>query len=319
MAGAAAILTASGCARATTLYTGVPAAQLTDEQLVEEIVSAAEGLGMSVDRTMYLIAARPEPAYVLTSSTSTFAGTMNATYNAYSMPVGYGVSTHGAMRGNYSGASTTRYQYTDVNAAARLGNAIAVAINQRKEAAYRRRGQEVWTEYQSRVEQRRLAMEELISDFFAANPSLQNKRMLMAAVAPWVAAEAGSDPERTLIQSKDVIENLTRGEGVTGSWYGMFSQTTLAQSGETVSFSEFVKLELVEHNGQVTGSGILGSGEVIELDGTLTGPQLSAAVANTTSAINVTLSAIAASSQITGEFRGSGPGQSMTGTFVLLR
>jgi hypothetical protein len=206
-----------------------------------------------------------------------------------------------------------------VNAAARLGNAIAVAISQAREAAYRRRGQEVWTEYQTRVEARRLQTEQLISNFFTANPSLQNRRMLVAAVAPWAASEAESDPAMTLMRSKEIIDGLTRGEGATGSWYGMFSQTTQTQQGETFSFSEFVKLDLVEENGKVTGSGVLGSGEVIEMSGSVAGAQMSAAVANTTSAINVTLTAVAAPSQITGEFRGSGAGQRMTGTFVLLR
>jgi hypothetical protein len=309
----------TGCATATTTYRGVPATHLSDEQLVEELVSAAQGLGVTLNRTMYLMAARPEPAYVLTSSTSTFAGTMNATYNAYSMPVGYGVATRGSMQGTITGTTATRYQYTDVNATARLGNAVAVAISQAREAAYRRRGQEVLTEYQARVQTRRFETEQLISSFFAAKPELQNKRMLVAAVAPWAAAEGEADPRKTLMRTSDIIAGLSRGEGASGSWYGMFSQTTRTENGETFSFSEFVRLDLHERDGQVRGSGMLGSGEIIELSGTISGSEMSAAVANTTSAINVTLAAVTTPSQITGEFKGSGAGQRMSGTFVLLR
>jgi hypothetical protein len=308
----------SACA-AQTRYQGIPPEQLTDEQLIGEIASAAEGLGIAVNRTMYLLAVRPEPAYVLTSSTSTFSGTLNATYNSYTMPTGYGVTTQGQMRGAVAGSSSTQYQYTDVNAYARLGNAIATAISQRKEAAYRSRGLEVWQEYQNRVATRRHETERLITDFFARNPSLESRRMLVAAVAPWAAAEGATSPSATLDRTKVIIEELRRSDGLGGDWYGMFSQTTRTDQGETYAFSQFVKLELVDDSGRVTGRGVLGSGEVIELEGALSGPQLTAAVANVTSAINVTLTAIAASSQITGEFTGAGAGQRLTGTFVLLR
>lgn len=304
---------------AQTRYKGVPVAQLTDEQLVEEVASAAEGLGVTVQRTAYLMAIRPEPAYVLTSSTTTFTGAMNATYNAYSMPVGYGVATQGQLSGTVTGTANTQYQYTDVNAAARLGNVIATAISQRREANYRKRGQEAWQEYQARVMARRSESERLIASFFTANPDLQNRRMLVAAVAPWVASQGTTSPQETLERTKAMISALPRGRGLSGAWYGMFSQTTKTDQGEVFAFSQFVKLTLVEENGRVTGSGMLGSGELIELSGQLAGQQLSAGVANTTSAINVSLTAVAANTQITGEFTGSGAGQRLTGTFVLLR
>lgn len=99
----------------------------------------------------------------------------------------------------------------------------------------------------------------------------------------------------------------------------MFAQTTVVASGETIAFSEFVRLDLMEHGGEVSGGGSLGSGERIELRGTQNGGRLEAAVANVTSAINVELVAIAAESQITGRFAGAGAGQEITGTFVLLR
>jgi hypothetical protein len=132
----------AGCA-AQTIYRGTPAANLSDEQLVEELVSAVQGLGVAINRTQYLMAVRPEPAYVLTSSTTTFSGALNARYNAYTMPIGYGASTYSSVTGSVYGASSTQYHYTDVNAGARLGNAIATAITQAREAAYRKRGQEV--------------------------------------------------------------------------------------------------------------------------------------------------------------------------------
>src|SRR5690606_19715057 len=132
-------------------------------------------------------------------------------------------------------------------------------------------------------------------------------------------AEGGANPTTTLDRSAHIVRTLPRGEGSSGTWYGMFSQTTQTQQGETFSFSEFVRLELVEDNGKITGKGSLGSGELIERSGPVSGSTLSGAVANITSAINVGLTAVAAANQITAEFSGSGAGQRMNGTFVLLR
>jgi hypothetical protein len=306
---------------ATTLHYGIPAPQLTDEQLIEEIGSALHGVGVEFNRTMFLLAVRPEPAYVLTSSTTSFSGSANATVNAYSMPVGYGVATHGQVRGTVTGASTTQYRYTDVNAAARLGNVLAVAISQSRQEAYRKRGLEVWEEYERRVAERRHQTEQLIATFFQRNPDLEQRRLLVAAIAPWAAAEGAEDGAATLEQTKRIIDGLSRdGRGATGLWHGTISQVTRLDDGETIAFSQFARLELVEaDDGRVTGAGTLGTGEVIEFDGRISGQRLDAAVANTTSAINVTLTGIVTPSQITAEYEGYGAGQRLTGTAVLLR
>lgn len=304
----------AGCA-GQTIYRGTPAASLSDEQLVEELVSAVQGLGVAINRTQYLMAVRPEPAYVLTSSTTTFSGALNARYNAYTMPIGYGASTYGSVYG----ASSTQYHYTDVNAGARLGNAIATAITQARETAYRKRGQEVWAEFQRRAETRRAQTEQLIQEFFSAYPSLQSRRLLVAAVAPWAAAEGYTDSRQTLEPSREIIEGLSRGPGLSGTWYGLLSQTTRTDRDQEVAFNQFIRIALVEDDGKLVGKGQLGSGEVIELNGRVNGQQIAGAIANTTSAINVSSAGIAASSQITAEYAGSGAGQRLTGTVVFLR
>lgn len=91
----ATLVIALGACAAQTRYAGIPVSELSDEQLVEELISAAEGLGIELNKAMHLMAVRPEPAYVLTSDSTTFAGTIGATYKAYSMPVGYGIQTFG--------------------------------------------------------------------------------------------------------------------------------------------------------------------------------------------------------------------------------
>jgi hypothetical protein len=235
------------------------------------------------------------------------------------MPIGYGASTYGNVTGSVYGRSSTQYQYTDVNAGARLANVIATAISQAQEAAYRKRGQEVWTEFQRRVEARRAHTEQLIQEFFSTHPDLMSRRLLVTAVAPWAAAEGYTDGRQTLERSREIIEGLARGPGLSGTWYGVLSQTTQTDRGQEVAFNQFLRLDLVEDDGKLGGKGMLGSGEVIELNGRVNGQQITGVVANTSSAINVSFAGIAASSQITAEYAGSGAGQRLIGTVALLR
>jgi len=304
---------------ANTMYRGIAVASLTDDQLIAELESAARGFGIELNRTAYLMAVRPEPAYVLTSSTTTFAGSARATYNGYVMPRGYGAAVYGSASGTVVGSATTQYQYTDTRAGERLGNAIATAISRSRQGAYRRRAQEVLAEYQGRVSRRRLEAERVIQDFFAQNVELQSRTTLVAAVAPWAAAEGQQDARATLQRTKEIILSLPRGDGLTGTWYGTFAQTSTTAQGEVFAFSEFVRIDLKQQGNALTGSGVLGSGEVVELDGEVTRGDITASVANTTSAINVKLTAVAAPTQITGSFVGSGAGAKMEGTFTLLR
>src|SRR5947208_2193014 len=225
------VVSLTSCA-ANTVYRGIPVAQLTDDQLIAELESAAQGFGIEFNRTAYLMAVKPEPAYVLTSSTTTFAGSANATYNAYTMPVGYGMAVSGSASGSVSGSATTRYQYTDVNAGARIGNALATAISRSRQESYRRRGLDVIAEYRRRVSVRRLEAERPIQEFFAENPELQHRGILVAAVAPWAASQGVQDSRGILQRTKEIISSLRRGEGLTGTWYGTFAQTNTNAQGQ---------------------------------------------------------------------------------------
>lgn len=309
----------AACA-AKTRYSGTPVGELSDIQLVEEFESVLSGLGVEMDRTMYLMAIRPEPAYVLTSSTTTFSGSVRANYNSYSMPVGYGSSTYGSVSGTVTGSASTRYTYTDVNTGAQLGNTIALAISRARQAAYRRRGEEVLDEYERRVTARREETEQVIEEFFASNPEMESRRMLMAAVAPWVAAETDADGIEILERTKDVIDDLSREPGLSGRWYGIFTQTVTDAEDEVYGFTEFLHVDLEEtEDGAVEGTGMLGSGERLEILGELDGSELNASVANVTSGINVVATAITAETQIAGDFAGFGLGQQIDGTVLLLR
>lgn len=314
-----ALAAASACATARTPYRGIPVASMTDAQLVTELQSAAAGFGLALDKTMYLMAVKPEPAYVLTSSTTNLIGSAHGAYNAFVMPNGYGATLSGTMTGTVNGTAATRYQYTDANAGARLGNAIATAISRSRQEAYRRRGLEVLQEYEHRVTARRLASERLIDEYFHEHPELQDRRPLVAAVAPWAAAEGKTDARAILQRTGEIIATLPRGSGLNGLWYGVFTQTTKSPQGEAFTFSEFVRVSMKQNGTTLTGSGALGSGEHIELDGTVTDHDITANISNTTSAINVKMTALAAPTQIAGSFSGFGAGARMEGTFTLLR
>ncbi len=101
-----AVLGIEGCA-AHTPYRETPVVSLSDEQLIQELASAVQGMGIAINRAQYLMAVHPEPAYVLTSSTTTFSGTMHAQYSTYTMPIGYGTTTYGTASGSVSGAANT--------------------------------------------------------------------------------------------------------------------------------------------------------------------------------------------------------------------
>jgi hypothetical protein len=307
-----------GCA-ANTAYRGISVSELSDMQLVEELESAAAGLGVEINRTGYLMAVRPDPAYVLTSSTTSVVGSAHATYNAYAMPTGYGTSVTGNVSSTYSAQGTTRYQYTDVNASARLGNAIATAISRSRQEAYRERGLEVLAEFERRAALRRAETERVVDRFFADRPEMRDRRLLVSAVAPWAAAGGATTASEILNRTEEIISGLPEGDGLTGSWYGTMSQTTTMANGEVYALNEFVRMDLEAEDGQVSGVGVLGSGEELELSGQVSGSELQATVANTTSAINVRLRGLHASRQITGEFEGVGVGARLEGTFTLVR
>jgi hypothetical protein len=218
-----------------------------------------------------------------------------------------------------SSTETTRYEYTDLNGNERLANAIATAVSQSRHEAYRRRALDVIGEYNRRVATRRAETELTIQEFYEQNPELRSRAALVTAVAPWAAAEGGTGGRATLERTKAIIDSLTRGNGLTSTWYGTFAQTTTSPRGETTSFSEFVRVEMKQVGSSLTGRGMLGSGEVIELRGQVSGESLTATVSNTTSGINTRMTALAAPSQVTGTFSGVGAGMRMEGAFTLVR
>jgi len=63
----------------------------------------------------------------------------------------------------------------------------------------------------------------------------------------------------------------------------------------------------------------LDSGETISLKAGIDGSRMSGSVINTTSGLQSTFDGTATSQQITGEFSGAGPGQTIKGVFTIYR
>jgi hypothetical protein len=293
---------------------------MTDVQLVEEFQDVCRGLGRSINAVAILIATRPQPAYVLSSSTTNFYGTIHASASVYSMPSATGRAWYGSATGTISGTATTQYHYADKNATARTVNEISTAIHAKRISRYKARGTEVLAEVQRRIDERRLAVEADIKRFFTAHPDLEARRPLFAAVVPWIVPASNDQGGPSILEAARArIESMTRGEGMSGQWYGLFSQETRLSNGETVAFNSFVRLDLVQSGDSVRGKGELGSGEVIDFQATLLQGELKGVVANTTSAINSKVAGIVAENQVTASFTGVGVGQELKGTAILLR
>jgi hypothetical protein len=93
-------------------------------------------------------------------------------------------------------------------------------------------------------------------------------------------------PREALEEAKKIILTLGRGEGMTGNWYGVFSQTSTLDNGQTVSFNQFSRVDLQQKANIVTGKGEIGTGEQLEISGRVENGQFEGIVANSTSAIN---------------------------------
>lgn len=312
------VLCLTGCA--TTKYAGTPVAELSDEQLATELVSAGNELGVQLNQASMLAAMTPDPQYVMASSTTFTSGQMSADYTAYTMPRGGGYQTQGNVAGTYSGTSTTNYNYYDANATQRSMYQLAAAVAQSRARANRERAEEVIEEMERRRDERNAAAQKTITAFFDEHPEMRSRRVLVGAIYPWVAA---ANPEMSareqLEQTHNVAQSLNQGPALDGRWFGVIEQVTTRPSGERVSLQEFLFMELAETDDGLVGRGLLASGEEIELYGQLDGIRLRAIAANRTSGINVEMEGSMTPGQITGTYRGSGPSGNLAGNFALYR
>ncbi len=288
----------------------------SDEALIHRLTELGRQINARVDTGQLLIALRPEPAYVMTSST-TFFGHLTGSASIYTMPYGY----QGRFTGTLTGTAITTYSYYDVNSFSRALNGLALLINQISLQRKQREFQAVLSEIENRIQNRRRQLDLEIRRFFASNPSLRGKEAVLAAVLPWVVSQnPGFSATEALNAAKEVVLELARRSDLTGKWYGVFAQHSVLETGEQLSLNSFVVVELVQsEDGKVRGQGYLGTGDAIFLAGEVAGETLVGRVENVTSGYHTVFSARVGADRFDAEFKGTAQGEVYSGRAVLVR
>jgi hypothetical protein len=276
-----------GCS--TTPYRNIEVSKLSDQQLVDEFAAAAEGVGRQVNKAELLIATKPDPLYVLSSSTTTFFGTSNASFSGYAVPTSYAAYYSGNAYGTSSAIAQTRYTYTDITALAQVVHLVGAAVASVNAEVLRRRGQEVVAEMQRRVEARRVAAQKPIDQFFIDNKALADDKALVTAVLAFIPPQPNTDVSDRLQQAKEVIDRMQRGPGLAGDWYGVFAQVSAMQDGRKFAMNNFLRLRISQDGNKLTGSGELGTGEKILVDCAVNGDEVTGTVTNTSSLLNLSV------------------------------
>jgi len=258
----------SGCAATKgKMYENIPVAHLTDEQLVQEMEKVYTSLEERYSREELLMALKPDPAYVLTSSYTAWGSAYSVNMITYTMPHGYRPYHVGSF-----GKASTKYSYTDADAFFNSLRTTAQLISQYKIGRLRERGNSVVSEFQTKAEERRKKTEMAIEQFFVRNPDLTTKKTLLAAILPWVASEKNflSDAEM-LDDAGNTVRNLQTSEEFKHTWFGIFSMIDRLPDGKTMASSNFIVTKLRVIGDVLTGEGNLGTGEKFSLQANVTG------------------------------------------------
>jgi hypothetical protein len=306
-----------GCSvKRETLYGDIPIQNLSDDQLIQEMESIYISLGRRFNKAEFLMAMMPDPAYVLTSSYTTFSGTYSVNRTTYTMPNGY--RTYGS--GRFSGSGITQYQYTDANASIRGLILVAQLVNESKIKRLQERGHGIVVEFRRRAEEKRRNIERAIEQFLVRNPDLRFKKTLLAAVLPWIASEKtfGSDTEM-LDYAGRLVRALRTSEKLKHRWFGTFSQIDRFKDGTTQAFSNFVVVNQRVIGNVLTGSGTLGTGETVSLQANIKDGKWKGVITNQTVGISFECEGVMTDTEFTASYRGNAMGRYLQGTAVLLR
>lgn len=288
----------------------------SDEVLVHRLNELGGQINARVNSSQILMALRPDPAYVITSSTS-FFGHLSGTASIYTMPRGY----TGSFTGSLMGSGTTTYSYYDVNSFSRALNGLGLLINQVSIQRRQREFQAILTEIQNRIRTRRRHVEMQIRDFLTFNPELKGKEEAFSAVLPWVLSnKPGLSAREALNAARDAVLEMERRADLSGRWYGVFTQQSLLESGEKANLNSFVVVEFVQSDdGQVQGQGFLGTGDLVVVAGKAAGGTFAGRLENTTSGYHTVFSASIQENRLEAQFEGTAAGETYTGRALLVR
>ena len=306
-----------GCSiKRETIHGDIPVPNLSDEQLIQEMESIYTSLGRKFNKAQFLMAIMPDPAYVLTSSYTTFSGIYSTNMATYTMPNGY--RTYGS--GMFSGSGITQYSYTDANASIRGLILVAQLVNESKIKRLQGRGYSIVVEFRKRAEEKRKQVEMEIDLFFTRYPDLRERKILLAAILPWVVSAKGFQSTiETLESAGNVARALRTSEKFSNTWFGTFSQVDRFPDGTTAAWSNFLTVNIRVIGNVLTGKGTTGAGEVVSLQATIEDGKWKGVVTNETARASFESAGVMSDTEVTGSYRGFAFGRHLEGTAVLLR
>ena len=235
------------------------------------------------------------------------------------MPRGYGAHISGNAFSTWSGVSNTQYNFVDANATARALSGLAIIIQESVKQEYKKRGDAVVYELNRRIKVRRQEQESLYLSFLTSNPEYNDKQQLLAAILPWVVSDRSSqDAYSALNSAKTILQKMEKGIGVSGDWFGFFSQEGELTNGETYSLNSFFYIKLQQNGSNVTGFGKLGTGDDIRINGVIEGNKMKTTVQNLTAGVNSVVESIVSADQVTSNFYGDGANETFLGKAAFL-
>jgi hypothetical protein len=320
---ALAIALASGVACSSVRDDG-DVGSLSDRELVDALEAVSRANGATVDRVALLAALKPQPAYVLSSSTATLFGTVPASYAVYSLPTTTVDAVYGDRFDQLLEPGRTTYHHLDCGALSRLLTDASITVRHQPLCRLRSRGAALIAEVTTRIERRRAPVEDALDDFFATHPDLSSKRMLLASVLAWgvgnaPAGDDGSDSRRALESAAQTIASLPRGRGLAGPWYGAVAHVIEVGGGDAVALNSFLRVDLTQQGTALRGRGVLGSGEAMALAATLEGDCLKGVAVNKTGSVSTRIEGRVRADRVVFRFAEVGDDAGLKGFAVLVR
>jgi len=226
----------------STPFKGQSPSALSDDELLVELQSVYQQLGLSTAGLRQLRAMMPPPTLVITEHSFT---TMS-------------LNTHFVGDSAYtSGTATTTstfdtYDQNDVN---RSMNQLAQNIQLARINSLNSRRYELEAEARLRVQTRQRQEEELqaaIAEFFRVHPLLESERSLLVAILPWEQAASYRETlDRVGFEAESVLAAKASGSPA-GRWYGIFQFRTESPTGASKLSSSRVRADLTESGGSTT-------------------------------------------------------------------
>lgn len=303
------VLMTIGCA--TTRYGNIPASQLTDDQLVEELYSVYSQIGIVRERISFLMAIRPTPSYVLRGLTTSTA-------------IGSAYISGNNIHGSAYGMSQSTYWLEDQTAFARGINTLVTITQQINLEMLESRRVTLEAEAWRRITDKEYNNNRIVNNFFAKNPDLKEELLLVGCIAPWVQSlNPNMDLENLLPRVagavREVVKRRSAITNYSGPWFGLFSETITMADGQHVEWTDYLLLHLVEKDGKVNGQGRLYTGQSFELAGELKNEKMVGKVVDKAQAWDADFSLDCSLTRLSGQFSGSGQQQTFTGVVILIR